>query len=112
MSTRCLDRRFRPLADALLKLARRYGPYRITSGCRSLQEQTKLYQAYQAGQNEFPVAPPGHSAHQKGLAVDIARADVDPYQDLFLQLLGMSWAEADPHLIWNRSDPIHFELRP
>lgn len=110
--TRCLDHRFRPMAEALLKLARKFGPYHITSSCRSMAEQTRLYQAYLQGQNEFPVAPPGKSAHQRGLAIDIARDDMDPYQDLFLQLLGSQWAAASPQLVWDKSDPIHFEYRP
>lgn len=112
MSTRCLDHRFRPLVQALLSVARKYGPYRITSGCRSLRDQERLYAAYLAGQSEFPVAPPGHSAHQKGLAVDIARSDIDPFHDLFLHMLGSDWAATDSHLIWDKSDPIHFEYRP
>jgi LAS superfamily LD-carboxypeptidase LdcB len=111
-SLRCLDRRFRPMAEHLLHIARKYGPYRVTSACRSEKEQERLYQAYLAGQNEFPVAPPGHSAHQRGLAVDISRPDIDPYQDLFLQLLGSAWRGSDPSLVWSESDPIHFEFRP
>ena len=110
--TRCLDRRFRPMAEDLLRLARRYGPYVITSACRTQVEQTRLYKLYLEGKNEFPVAPPGHSAHQKGLAIDIARRDVDPYRDLFLHVLGASWASADPSLRWSASDPIHFEWNP
>jgi LAS superfamily LD-carboxypeptidase LdcB len=101
------------MAESLIRIARKYGNYHITSSCRSEQEQRRLYQAYLAGRNEFPVAPPGHSAHQRGLAVDIANRDIDPYRDLFLQLLGSSWVEADPdHLVWSREDPIHFEFRP
>lgn len=84
----------------------------MTSACRSLRDQERLYAAYLRGENEFPVAPPGHSAHQKGLAIDISRPDVDPYNDLFLQLLGHDWAATDSHLIWDKSDPIHFEFRP
>lgn len=100
------------MAEGLLKIARKFGPYRITSACRSTQEQERLYKAYLRGENEFPVAPPGHSAHQKGLAIDIARDDIDPFADLFLQLLGNDWANADSHLVWDKSDPIHFEYRP
>lgn len=110
--TRCLDRRFRPMAEALLHLAKRFGPYRITSSCRSEAEQARLYKAYQEGRNAFPVAAPGHSAHQKGLAVDMGRADIDPYRDVVLHLIGASWRESDPSLVWDESDPIHFEWRP
>jgi LAS superfamily LD-carboxypeptidase LdcB len=100
------------MAEHLIRLARKFGPYEITSSCRSEQEQERLYQAYLAGQSEFPVAVPGHSAHQKGLAVDISRPDIDPYKDLFLFLLGDVWRSANPSLAWSESDPIHFEFRP
>ena len=100
------------MADSLLRVARRYGAFRVTSSCRSMAEQTKLYDDFLHGRNEFPVAPPGHSAHQKGLAIDIAQKGVDPYQDLVLWLLGASWRETDPSLVWDESDPIHFEWRP
>jgi hypothetical protein len=111
-SMRCLDRRFRPMAERLLRIAKRFGPYRVTSACRSHREQERLYAAYLRGENEFPVLPPGQSAHEKGLAIDIARRDVDAYQDLFLHVLGASWRETDPSLHWSESDPIHFEWRP
>ncbi len=110
--TRCLDRRFRPMAEDLLRIAKRYGPYRITSSCRSMEEQERLYFDYEMGLTRFPVARPGHSAHQKGLAIDIARGDVNPYQDLFLHVLGAAWRSADPSLRWSEADPIHFEWQP
>jgi len=100
------------MAESLLHYARRFGPYRITSACRSEQEQAKLYAAYKAGQSEFPAAAPGHSAHQRGLAVDMGRSDIDPYSDMVLHLIGASWRQADPSLVWDESDPIHFEWRP
>ena len=100
------------MAESLLRIARKFGPYRITSSCRTSAEQRRLYEDYLEGRNEFPVARPGHSAHQLGLAVDIARDDVDPYQDLFLFALGASWRDTDPSLKWSESDPIHFEWRP
>jgi len=109
---RCLDRRFRPMAESILSLARRFGPYRVTSACRSSREQAKLYADFLEGKSEFPVAPPGKSAHQKGLAVDIASESIDPYQDLVLHAIGASWRQADPSLVWSESDPIHFEWRP
>jgi len=111
-STRCLDRRFRPMAESLLRVAKKFGPYRLTSACRSEAEQARLYRDYLEGRSEFPAAAPGHSAHQRGLAVDMARADLDPYRDIVLHLIGASWREADPSLRWNESDPIHFEWQP
>jgi len=100
------------MAEHLLRIAKKFGPYVITSSCRTQAEQERLYAAWLQGKNEFPVAQPGHSAHQLGLAVDIARGDVDPYQDLFLNVLGASWRSADPSLHWSEADPIHFEWRP
>jgi LAS superfamily LD-carboxypeptidase LdcB len=100
------------MAEALLRLARKFGPYHITSSCRSTRQQERLYKAYLAGESDYPVAPPGHSAHQRGLAIDIARDDMDPHSDLFLHTLGQSWAAADPALRWSATDPIHFEYRP
>ena len=98
------------MAEHLLRLARKFGPYRFGSTCRTQAEQARLYKAYQEGRSEFPVAVPGHSAHQKGLAVDMDRPDMDPYTDLVLHLIGASWRQAG--LVWDESDPIHFEYRP
>lgn len=98
------------MAEHLIRFAKRFGPYRITSGCRTHREQARLRRLYEEGESEFPVAPVGHSAHERGLAVDIRRPDVDPFQDLFLHALGASWREAG--LVWGESDPIHFEMRP
>ena len=113
MSTRtsCLDQRFRPLAESLLAFARRFGPYHFTSTCRTEAEQQWLWA--HRGTNPFPVAPPGRSMHQAGLAVDMARDDIDPKRDLVLHLIGAKWREADPRgrLVWGESDPIHFEYR-
>ena len=98
------------MAEHLLRIARKFGPYRFGSTCRSEREQEKLYA--NRATNPFPVAAPGHSAHQRGLAVDMDRPDVNPFQDLFLHVLGASWREAGPGMVWDESDPIHFEWRP
>lgn len=47
----------------------------VISGRRTLAEQTRLWQVYQAGGPR--AAPPGRSAHNYGLAVDLA-LDMDP----------------------------------
>lgn len=100
------------MAESLLRFARKFGPYRFTSTCRSRTKQAELYASFLAGESEFPVAAPGHSAHEQGLAVDIARQDIDPYRDLVLHFIGASWRQADPSLRWSEKDPIHFEWRP
>lgn len=57
--------------------------YKVYSGHRSFEEQLKLYKLYVGGGSR--AAPPGLSAHNYGLAVDLGR-----------WLNGvMSWADAD-----------------
>src|SRR5262249_44354372 len=107
-----LDRRFKPMADSLLRLARRFGPYRITSGCRTMAEQERLYANFLEGRSAFPVAPPGSSAHQRGLAVDTARRDVHPSLALVFHAIGASCTAAVPSLRWKEPHPHHFEVRP
>lgn len=114
-STRDLDPVFRPWAEDLLQLAKEQdSSFIITSTRRSLSEQSRLYKRYQDGESKYPVAPPGTSKHELGLAVDIARPDVDPLEDDLLQALGEAWEEAGG--IWggrySNSDPIHFQYAP
>lgn len=73
----------------------------ITSVRRSRARQARLYRAYLRGENPFPVAPPGKSAHEHGLAWDM----VGPLSEL--RRLGRLWRR------WGGSwggarDPIHF----
>lgn len=109
---KCLDRRFRPMAEALLAFgrARLKGNFQVSSSCRTRAEQARLYA--DRANNPFPVLPPGHSMHERGLAVDIHQPGIDPYHDLSLHVLGALWRETDPSLRWGESDPIHFEWRP
>ena len=100
------------MAEHLLHYMRKFGNYRITSACRSEAEQRRLYDDYLHGKNEFPVAPPGQSMHQRGLAVDIAQRAIDPYRDLFLHVVGASWRSLGHGFRWSEDDPIHFEWLP
>jgi hypothetical protein len=43
----------------------------VTSGLRTNGEQLRLYQLYLAGRSRLPAAPPGRSAHNYGLAIDV-----------------------------------------
>lgn len=43
----------------------------VTSAVRTPEEQAKLYADYQAGRSKYPVAPPGRSKHDQGLAIDV-----------------------------------------
>ncbi len=49
-------------------------PLRITSGLRSRAEQEELWR--NRHQNPYPVARPGTSAHERGLAVDVSTHDL------------------------------------
>src|SRR5206468_8612487 len=67
-----LDPKIRDAARALVDAASaaRLQP-RVTSTLRSHSEQVRLYRRYLAVGAGFPVAPPGESAHEYGLAFDL-----------------------------------------
>lgn len=75
--------------------------YRITSAYRSPQKQAQLYREYLAGRAPYPVAAPGTSAHERGLALDVM-ADNPSKLVYALTAAGLSWA--------GPSDPVHFQL--
>lgn len=72
----------------------------ITSGFRSSDQQAQLY-ANRAS-NPYPVAPPGSSMHEKGLAVDVP---VD-----FVPTLAGVAAKAGLCHPYPADDPVHFEV--
>lgn len=74
-------------------------PVPITSGFRSPQEQRELWDRRHT--NPFPVARPGSSMHERGLAVDVPRHFV-------ARLLTVA-DEAGLCRPVPRTDPIHFE---
>lgn len=82
-------------AEALLG-----GPVPITSGWRSPAKQRVLWD--NRGSNPFPVARPGTSAHERGLAVDVPRSFVP-------RLAAVAGASGLCQPL-PRTDPIHFEL--
>lgn len=95
-----LNPNFLPWAEALLDVARRYSlsPH-ITSGFRSIEKQRRLYERYLAGQHPLPVAPPGKSMHNYGLAFDMISRNN--------QWLGAVWASWGGR--WGgQKDPVHF----
>lgn len=84
----------------LPKVARSMGfEARVTSGYRSYKKQAWLYDRYQRGLQEYPVAPPGTSDHEKGLALDVVSTDTTKLVSL-LASVGLSWA--------GPTDPVHF----
>jgi LAS superfamily LD-carboxypeptidase LdcB len=72
---------------------------RITSTRRTRREQTRLYRRFLRGLQPFPVAPPGYSEHERGLALDLVCDDNDA--------AGAEWERRGHH--WGGSaDPVHF----
>lgn len=63
------------LASAFLAAVKDYGkPVRVNSAVRSKKEQEVLWNKKQRGEIKYPVAFPGTSLHEKGLAIDINEA--------------------------------------
>jgi len=97
-----LDERFKPWAEWLLQQT---DSAQVTSGYRSPKQQARLYRRFKNGMHAFPVAPPGRSMHEKGLAIDLW---AEPEE---LRRLGAIWRKAGG--IWGAAaDPIHFEAGP
>lgn len=98
-SLNLLDGRFRPWAKALLDLASRYRLRpRVTSTYRSISEQRRLYERYIAGEHPYPVAKPGESLHNYGLAIDLVSDD-----NAWLGAVWKHWGGA-----WTPKDDVHF----
>jgi hypothetical protein len=74
---------------------------RVTSGYRSRAKQAWLYNRWLQGLQEYPVAPPGSSDHEKGLALDVVSTDT-PKLVALLSSVGLFWA--------GPSDPVHFTM--
>lgn len=89
------------LRAALDRAARLLGrPVPITSGFRSAAEQAALFA--RRALLPYPVAPPGRSMHERGLAVDVPTA--------FLPTLLPVAQSAGLCRPYPRTDPVHFEL--
>lgn len=100
-----LDRRYQKHFVALFNLARRLDPAaRVTSTRRSTAEQTRLYRRWLAGQSRYPVARPGTSKHERGLAVDLIASPAA------LRVLGQAWEKAGGRWGGRFNDDIHFEV--
>lgn len=95
------------IRDAAKELVRQCGEAgllpRVTSTLRTRAEQTRLYRRYQAGQAGFPVAPPGFSAHEYGLAFDLVVSPMDALADV--GSVWISWGGG-----WSGADAVHFEI--
>lgn len=75
---------------------------RVTSAYRSPAKQAQLYQRYLAGLQPYPVAPPGTSDHETGMALDVVSTDL-PKLVALLTSVGLFWG--------GPSDPVHFSLK-
>lgn len=97
----------RSAAALLLKVAPALGAssVRVTSAKRSRAQQSSLYKNFLAGRAQYPVAPPGSSKHEQGLAVDIV---VSP--PAAQAALGEWWRKVGGTWGGSFNDPIHFEL--
>lgn len=95
------DTRLVPFADGLYRVAIQYrlNP-RITSTFRSYASQERLYRRYLRGESRFPAAPPGRSAHEKGLAFDMVSDDNE-----WLGAVWNNWGGK-----WSPTDSVHFGL--
>ena len=89
------------LVAALLRAGQALGtPVPISSGWRSSVQQQALWAG--RGSNPYPVARPGTSAHERGLAVDVPRVFAER-----LAHVGPAVGLCRP---LPRTDPVHFEL--
>jgi len=77
----------------------------ITSTFRSIREQTLLFQNAQRGLSKFPVARPGFSTHQLGIAVDLVPEDPDDLPTVVevMRAVGFRWA--------GERDRVHFTFQ-
>lgn len=81
------------------------GRLTVTSSVRSYADQARLYAA--RASNPYPVARPGTSKHERGLAVDMT---VSPTS--WQTAVGEAWESMGGR--WggrfSRPDPVHFEV--
>lgn len=73
----------------------------FTSGLRDSKKQAALYKAWKAGKSRYPVAPPGRSTHEYGLAVDVASNAPDEVLRFAADVAGLVW--------FGPSDRVHFD---
>lgn len=98
-----------PYAEALEQVANTYGlgPLSVNSVYRSRRQQELLYQRYLKGASRYPVAPPGRSLHELGLAFDInVRQGAQSPEQRWLADVWRSWGGQ-----WSSQDAVHFFVR-
>src|SRR5258707_12242478 len=94
-----------PFAYALVDAAAAAGLQpRVTSTVRTHSEQGRLYRGFLANpQRQYPVAPPGYSAHEYREAWDMVVTPMEALADV-----GAPWLDWGGG--WNGADAVHFEL--
>jgi len=95
-----------PWAEALEAVADAYGmgPVSVNSVYRSRRQQELLYERYQKGASKYPVAPPGRSLHEHGLAFDInVRQGGSSREQAWLGEVWRAWGGR-----WSSRDAVHF----
>lgn len=77
----------------------------VVSGWRSREEQERLW-AFRSS-NPYPVAPPGTSMHERGLAIDVPVDQVEALAAVAAEVgLKQPLPEADPiHFVWAGAAP-------
>lgn len=105
-----LHPQLKPWAKWLLDVGRYYDSRLVvTSGFRSIKKQQELHSNWLSGKSNIPAAPPGQSMHNYGLAFDLARPNVDPFQDPLLVYLADLWSRVGGAGSV-RGDPVHFSV--
>lgn len=100
-----LDPALRPLARQLLDDVQELRlDCQVTSTFRSTAEQRSLYRDFLAGKRSLPVAPPGTSLHEYGLAFDLLCPTLDLQRAVgsVAPEYGLKWG--------GEADPVHFQL--
>ena len=98
-----MHRELAPYAGWLLDVLTANGVrYTVTSVRRSRAQQEALYERYLKGVNKYPVAVPGTSRHELGLAMDVVMPSWAYAQ------LGQLWVRMGGR--WSPKDEIHFSV--
>lgn len=106
-----LQPELRPFAEELVNAAGASGLQpRVTSTRRTYAQQKALYDRYLRGEQQYPVARPGTSAHEFGWAFDMVVTPMDYLIDVgyyWIQMGGV-WG-GRPTRSGSGYDPVHFE---
>jgi LAS superfamily LD-carboxypeptidase LdcB len=82
----------------------------VSSGFRTMEQQTKLYEAYQNGTGNY-AARPGYSNHQNGTAVDISvRSSFESPEYLWLAQNAYRYGFVNTGKNFPQPEPWHWEF--